>query len=122
MKKIVLGMLKQVAVYWAPSGTDRYGKPTWATPIEIKVRWEDVQDQFQDAKGQRNFQGAVAYTDRDVAFKGVLFLGYLVDVDQADPKSNEGAWEVIKFEKIPSLDVDEYLRTAFLGKGLVPDA
>ena len=112
---IITKMLKQTAVYWAPSGADEYGIPTWATPVEISCRWEDSTAEFTDADGERKMSKAIVYVSQDVEERGVLLLSDLNSgIDQDNPKANDGAWEIRRFDKLPNLKVSEYLRTAYL--------
>jgi len=108
-------MIKQTGVYWAPSGTDDYGKPTWATPIEVGIRWEDISEHFMDPQGETQMSNARVYLDQNVEVHGVLLLGELTSsVDQDDPKANDGAWEIRKFENLPDIPATKALKTAYL--------
>ncbi len=119
---IITKMRKQTAVYWAPGSEesggadfDEYGKPLYASPVEIDCRWEDVAEEFIDAKGTLATSRAIVYVDRDVRVGGVLMLGTLeTGMDLDDAKQNEGAWEIRRFDKLPNLKATEYLRTAYL--------
>jgi hypothetical protein len=113
---LITRMRKQTAVYWAPIGYDNTGHPEWDDPIEIDCRWEDVTEEFIDPTGTRFFSTAKVYVDQDVELGGVLMLGELDDLESgSDPKANEGAWEIKRFEKLPNLRNTENLRTALLG-------
>jgi len=109
-------------VYWPPgsdesggSDYDEYGKPLYASPVEIDCRWEDIIQEFVDERDETTFSRSLVYVDRDVKLRGVLFLGELTDVtDLVNPKSNEGAWEIRRFDKLPNLRNTETLRTAYL--------
>ena len=118
---IIKSMQKQTAVYWPLKGDesgqqdyDAYGRPQWGTPYEVSCRWQDVSQQIIDARGMNTRTRAKVFVDRDVRFGGVLYLGRLGEVDQDDPKSNDGAWEIIRFDKMPDFKAKEYLRTAYL--------
>ena len=113
---IITRMLKQTAVYWAPSGVDEFGKPTWEEPEEISCRWEDVVEEYIDYKGDKQISAAKVFVGEDVEAMGVLMLGELTDLESGgDPKDNSGAWEIRKFGKIPNFKNTEYLRIAYLG-------
>jgi len=113
--RIITKMLKQTAVWWSLSGTDGYGQPTVGIPIEIKVRWEDVGEEFLDGDGTMQLSRAKVFVDRDVEVGGVLMLGKLDgSVDQANPKANDGAWEIRRVEKLPTLNAKQFLRTVYL--------
>jgi len=111
-------MLKQVAVYWKLSSLefDNYGQPIPTTPVEIKCRWEDVSEEFLDANGTIQLSNARVYVDRDVEVGGVLMLGELDSgvMDLVDIKENENAWEIKRFEKLPTLRATQFLRTCYL--------
>jgi len=115
--RIISKMLKQKAVYWELSSVefDNYGQPIPSTPIEIDVRWEDVSEEFLDANGTMQLSKAKVYVDRDVELGGVLMLGELdSSVDEDNPKENENAWEIRRFEKLPTLKATQFLRTCYL--------
>ena len=108
-------MRKQNAVYWAIASIDGHGQEVYASPVQIDCRWEDSNEEFLDANGDRQISNAVVYTDRDTTPKGVLMLGVLADItDAVNIKENSGAWEIRKFNKLPTLNAKEFLRTAFL--------
>ena len=119
---IITRMRKQTCVYWPPGSDetggvdyDDYGQPLYASPYVISCRWEDVIQEFVDAKDETVFSQAIVYVDRDVKLRGVLMLGTLSDVSDMDnPKENEGAWEIRRFDKLPNLRNTEFLRTVYL--------
>jgi hypothetical protein len=119
---LIEDMLIQKAVYWplgsADSGGrdfDDYGQPVYATPVEIDCRWHDKNTELILADGTQTVSRSLVFVDRDVVLGGVLWLGELADVAYADdPKANDGAWEIIKFDKIPDMDGEEFVRKAFL--------
>lgn len=108
-------ILKQTAVYWAPSGFGPDGQPTYDTPIEIKCRWEDTHEVFVDSQGNDVVSNSMVYVGQDLKVQGQLWLG---DMDhltsQTDPTENEGAYAIRKFEKIPDLRAKRFLRIAML--------
>lgn len=108
-------MRKQKAVWWALASIDSHGKEVYASPVQIACRWEGVNEQFLDANGDIQMSNAVVYTDRDTPPKGVLMLGLLADItDPVNIKENTGAWEIQRFDKLPTLSNKEILRTAYL--------
>jgi len=111
-------MLRQTAVYWNLSALefDNYGQPIPTTPVEIKVRWEDVGEEFLDAAGTLQLSRAKVYVDRDVKVGGILMLGELDSgvMDLINVKENENAWEIRRFEKLPTIKATQFLRIAFL--------
>ena len=112
---IITRMRRQKAVWWSKSNVDDYGRPTWNTPVEIDCRWEDAAQEFVKEDGEVNFSRSIVYVDRDMEVGDVLLLGELDSgVDEADPKNNNGAWEVSRFEKTPNLKATEFLRVCYL--------
>ncbi len=116
---IITRMLKQKAVYWPFASIDSFGKKVVGSPVQIKVRWEDVSEEFLDGKGERQLSNALVYVDRDVTVGGILMLGTSADVDASgfdtvNIKENDGAWEIRRFDKLPDLKARRYLRSAYL--------
>lgn len=117
---IITTMRRQIAVYWSLTPNDvkydRYGQPIpIITPVEIKCRWEDVQEEFIDSEGTKRLSRSVVYVDRIVDIAGSLFLGLLTDLtDPEVPSDNPGAFEIIQFTQLPNLRNTETLLTAFL--------
>lgn len=115
---VLTKMLKQYAVYWAPTGTDANGQPTWGEPVEIRCRWENAVDLKSVPEAERQDLNAMVYVDRDVLCNGVLLQGELTSsVDEDDPKANAGAGEIRKFTKLPDFKCRKFLRTAYLARG-----
>jgi hypothetical protein len=120
--RLLTKMLKQKCVYWPPGSEetggrdfDDYGRPVYATAIEIRCRWEDVVEEFIKPDGTQDTSRSKVYVDRDVRVGGVLWLGNLAGVsDLVNPKQNDGAWEIKRFDKLPTLKAAQFLRTAFL--------
>lgn len=112
---LITSMRRQIAVLWKQGDLDNQGQPSYAAPVEISCRWEDVQEGFLDSGMQKQMSRAVVYVDRDVSPEDVLMLGALdsgVVVDE--PFENAGAYAVRAFNKLPNLKNTEYLLTAYL--------
>lgn len=119
---VITRMRRQMAVYWALASSeslgedfDDHGQPQWTDPVEIECRWDDVIEEFVDAQGTKRVSRSVVYVDRDVRVGEVLMLGSLSDVTEpANVLENDGAWQVLRFDKMPNLKATEFLRTAYL--------
>lgn len=119
---IITRMRKQKAVYWALGSADSggmdfndYGQPLYAEPIELTVRWEDTSVEFLDNAGAKILSNSVVYVGEDVVLGGILMLGELIDINSGgEPKENDNAWEIKRFEKLPNIRNTEFLRTVFL--------
>lgn len=108
--------MKQTAVYWPPETEfDEHGAPVSQEPVEIGCRWDEDLKEFIGLDGTTQVSKAQAIVDRDVERGGVLMLGTLDDVsDPDDPKANDGAQEILAFQKNPNLRGTKYVRVAFL--------
>lgn len=119
----------QVAVYWGAPVNDGQGNMTWADPVELKVRWDNVTKLIKNAKGAEvaclaevlvagRLENDGTITPIDLIVDGRLYLGSLDDLDsgqEADPISIETAWPIIRFDKTPEFrSTTKFVRTAFL--------
>jgi hypothetical protein len=75
---------KQRAVYWGSPVEDGQGGKTFAAPVEIACRWEEMNQIVSDAKGSELTSRAVVYVLQDVDEEGFLYLGDLLDVTGYD--------------------------------------
>ena len=108
--------LNQTAVWWSRNSPDGYGDYDWDDPVEIAVRWEQKSELKVDINGEQFATKAEVLLDTDIVIGDRLLLGDLDDITSASsgPASMEGALEVKAFEKIPSIDGTEFVRTAWL--------
>lgn len=107
----------QVVVYWGAPVPDGEGGSTFADPVELMVRWEVVDEVVVNNDGREVVSKARIWVNQDVDEQGWIYLGELDDlgVDPDDPKTIDGANEIITFRKIPSLGKDnEFVRRANL--------
>jgi hypothetical protein len=109
---------KQDAVYWGTPVDDGYGTKTYATPVEIKVRWEDRLKTISDRDGREIVADITVLVTQDLDLGGYLYLGSLDDLDSDPvPADVEGAFEILSFEKIPMIfSTTEFVRFAYLNK------
>jgi hypothetical protein len=129
---ILVRMLRQDCVYWAPSGFDDFGQPIYAPPVHLKCRWEDDSQAFMNREGVMELSKAVVYVaavsdTEEVEEEGILWLAITPTklnnapppLDQINPSlkpfDNVGAAEVRRFAKLPDLKARRFLRTAYLG-------
>jgi len=112
---IITRMRKQDAVYWPYDSIDQFGKKAFGSATAIRVRWEDINEEYLDGAGERRMSKALVYVDRDVLIGGMLMLGTIADItDTVNIRENEGAWEIRRFDKLPNLKNTEYLRSVYL--------
>ena len=120
---IVTKMLNyDTCVYWALKSNesgglayDDYGQPEYTDPVELSCRWDGKVTEFVDPKGTKLFSRAVVFVGEDIDVGGLLFHGTLADLDSGlDPRTQDGAWEIKRFDKVPHLKYKFQLRMAYL--------
>lgn len=110
----------QTAVYWGTHGTipaSEYGKPAYASPVQITCRWIDKSERFVDTTGTERVSRAKVFVDQDVVVGGLLMLGTTSDItDSNNPRNNTGAWEIQSVLKapFPVTKLKDYVRIAYL--------
>ena len=109
---------KQDGVYWAPLPSDPdnlYNERLYDDPIDLKVRWEDEQQEIILSDDSKATSKARIMCDQPVELGGVLFLGdtsELTDLD--DPFNNDKAWKIIKIETTPNVRAKKALYEAYV--------
>ena len=112
---VIIKVLRQKCVYWAPGSPDAYGQPTYSDAVELWCRWDDTQQQIIKDDGTMVMSKAEVMLSADVAVGGVLLFGELVDVMYiSEPTKNPGAFEILKFNKNPNFKCTEFVRVAYL--------
>ena len=117
MADITIKFLKQRCVFWGNPTPDGYGGFQFSDPIEIPCRWADSIQVVSDGKGNDVVCKSVVMVDRDLEELGMIWLGTLDDLDSAeedDPVSIEGAYQIKRFDKIPTIKAKSWLRVAYL--------
>lgn len=123
--RIISRMRRQIAVYWPYAGVDNFGKPKYGTAIELRVRWEDVNEQFVTPGMTTTMSAAKVYVGQDVLVNGVLWLSTKKPKDPpgsalseltsaTKPFDNPRAFKIQRFDKLPTLKATKVLRTAYL--------
>lgn len=113
----ITSMLNQTAVYWGTPTQDGYGGFTYATPVEVAVRWMAKNEKFISQSGAEQVSSAVVISETDFELGGRLYLGTLADLSTAEkaaPHTISGCWEIRGYNKTPSIKADQFLRRAFL--------
>lgn len=92
--------LLQTCTYWAQTGLNMSGKGTFATPVQLACRWEDVALLFLDKRGQEATSKSRVFLAQDIDIQGYLMLG---TTSTADPTTLPEAWEVRSLKSTPDL-------------------
>jgi len=110
--------LNQKCVYWGSPTPDGYGGYTYADPVELDCRWEDVVMAEQGTLGSEIELRSEVQVKVDVDEQGMMLLGELDDIDSADYDNpvDAGADMIVRFNKIPTLDANHFYRKAYLGR------
>ena len=118
----------QPCVYWGSPVEDGYGGKTFADPVEIKCRWEDIVRKIKTSNGSETESKATVLVTEDLDFEGYLYLGTLDEVLALDavvnlesgevfnPKSIDRAFQIIGMDRISLVkSTTEFVRTVYLG-------
>jgi len=101
----------QTATYWEPASINKFGEQTFETPALINVRWEEKTEMFLDRDtGKELMSKSVVYMPVDVEENGFLYLG----TTALQPSAKDKAFRIKRFDKIPSLKGNKYIRKAWL--------
>lgn len=118
IEKFIQRVTVQTAVYWCSPVNDGYGGFTFASPIEIPVRWEDQTEVITTRDGSQYVSRARILVTQDVDEGGYLYLGSLSDLTEAqkaNPTLLPTAWRIRRFDKVPMIfKTDEWIRTAYI--------
>ncbi len=104
--------LRQTATLWVFNGVDNFGDPSFATPTQVVVRWEDRTVEFIDSRGEKTVSKSVVYLSQDVTSGDFMVLGSNAT---SDPTGVVGAFEVRDFRKTPAMNGVDMERRALLG-------
>lgn len=98
-----LSDLCQLAVLWPRTGTDRYGQPAIGDPIELRVRWKNVQAQVLDAEGNTITIDATVIVDRKISIGSLMYNGSMLD--QSELGTGTGTSTSVPDDYAPPADV-----------------
>lgn len=100
--------------YWAASDPkDAYAKPTFASPIILKGRWEDKSEIITDATGREIVARSRIWFLQSVSLGDYIMLGTFSSGD-TDPTIVSGASEIMDVRKVKDIEGIEEEVIAFL--------
>ena len=106
---------KQDATYWRRTGTTTSGKPTYAAPVDIKVRWEDKAELFIGANDDQFVSKSIVLVGEDMKVTDMLRLGTVASLPSGvAPEKMPGAYEIQAWQKTPNSRATKFLRRAVL--------
>jgi hypothetical protein len=108
IEKFIQKVCVQDAVYWGSPVADGMGTIEYASPIAIKVRWDDlVKLKANNASLKEDIEDkATILTVTELEVGGMVKLGTLADIlpyDQSKPFSIPDTYEIKDFEKTPMI-------------------
>lgn len=97
-------LYNQTATLWQQTGNDGFGGKTFSLPTLIPVRWEDVEEIFNDFEGKELRSKARVYVDNDTEINNEDYM-YLGDLtSENDPRSIIDCYTVKKTSKIQTIN------------------
>ncbi len=106
--------LNQQATYWAQTGTDMFGAPTFSAPATLICRWEDSSELFINKKGQEIASRSKVFLAQDIGLEGYLYLGVSAETNPRTLTGESRAHEIMMVKRIPDLRSITTLYVAFL--------
>ncbi len=115
-------MRRQKCVWWQRERddfgqplNDKFGKPKFKEPVQLKCRWDDAVEQITNAAGEVVTCQSKVYPEKEMSIGDRLWKGTLVDArkGQRVPDSKD-VYPVIRFDINPNLKASESLNTAYL--------
>ena len=118
-------LCEQDAVYWGNPQDDGRGGFAYDDPVEIKCRWEDVNEVISmagdDRKSREIVSKAKVWVLQDVDEEGYLYLGTLdssgalTSAEEDNPADVDKAYQIKLFEKTPEhRQSNKFIRKAYL--------
>jgi len=88
-------MQTDTIVYWEPGAPDGFGKYSFATPVELKCRFQSSTERFVDSSGVEFISTAIVYPQQDLSLHGWIYKGTLASISsQADPQKVDLAYMI----------------------------
>lgn len=89
---------RDVATFWTVTGDDGFGGLTFGAPVQVSVRWEDIQEDFLNPQGEIQLSKAVVYCPRGTAVKvkDYVLQGTSVETDPTTVQDAELVRQVLK--------------------------
>ena len=111
-------MLIQDAILWEISadGYDPYepAGDSYEAPVDVRVRWDNVQDIVRTPEGEEVISKAKIMIDREVKVGSYIQLGTVDTNTPANPEHVEGAYPLIALKDVPSVDGLEVLYIRYI--------
>ena len=84
-------LLQDTITMWVPSTNDGFGGLAYATPVQVLGRWQNDNENYQDADGEEFVSSAIIYTKQQLVQNAWCYEGTSA---QANPQNQEGAYRI----------------------------
>lgn len=124
MASLETGYRRQKAVLWVVSGNDDYNEQTVDEPVELMVRWTNIEEDALAPDGRVVRVTAMAVVDRDIRPGSLMWLGELTNWRGTGSNDEDvELMEVVQLKKVPGLKGRKIRRTVTMMryKGALPD-
>lgn len=111
---IIKKMRKQKAIWWQRLTPDKFGRFTFASPIEIACRWDDIAHEYVSHQGEKQVSRSIVFVDRIMSPGDRLKRGEMESNTPDDPLEATDTFEIKQFGQLPNLRATETLLTATL--------
>ncbi len=93
----------QKAVWWARTGTNRFGQPVVGSPVEIKARWLDKRSERRQPDGSTVTIEGTVILDREVSDGDILWKGGMDEITDPGHVPLSGLMQVYSFNSTPDI-------------------
>lgn len=104
----------QDAVLWPKVSQDEEGDEKYGTAKAIKVRWEDLAEEYVDDRGATRVSSSKVYVPYALNMGDMIALGTKKDMVDLTNPHRSGAKLVTKTGSIPNRRATKYLRWVYL--------
>jgi hypothetical protein len=95
--------MNQNFVYWGSPDRSGTGDFTFAAPIQIKGRKEDVCEIIRTKDNRELVSTAMVFVDRELEFNGYLVEGELADYVAVNPQDAVNCYQIMAAGSSPNL-------------------
>ncbi len=108
LSTVIARFSQQTVVYWQKTGSDSHGKPTYANPVELKVRFEDKQQEVIMPDQRKVVSKGYYLTVNELVVGSIVYLGTLLTWQALPtwpriPTMNQGGFEIALSKSITDL-------------------
>ncbi len=117
--KVLKKFCHQNMLYWEKTGSDTYGRPVFADPVGLLVRWEDRAAEVVAPDGRLVFYKGSILLASPMLVGSWVFLGTLTDWMALPaypnvPTVNQGGRELLQVNGTPDLKAQGFVYEAFI--------